>query len=41
MSRFVAAAYYAGIPPNNSNPEKPQILDNFLEGVGGRYCRRP
>ena len=33
MSRFVAAAYYAGIPPNNSNLEKPQILDNFLQGV--------
>jgi hypothetical protein len=33
MSKFTAAAYYAGIPPNNSNPEKPQILDNFLEGV--------
>lgn len=33
MSRLTAAAYYAGIPPNNSNIEKPLILDNFLEGV--------
>lgn len=33
MSNFVAVAYYAGIPPNNSNLEKPMILDNFLEGV--------
>lgn len=33
MSKFTAVAYYAGIPPNNSNPEKPAILDNFLRGV--------
>lgn len=33
MNKFVAAAYYGGIPPNNSNPEKPAILDNFLLGV--------
>ena len=33
MSRFSAVAYYAGIPPNNSNPEKPLILDNFCKGV--------
>lgn len=33
MSNYTAVAYYSGIPPNNSNPEKPAILDNFLEGV--------
>jgi hypothetical protein len=26
-------AYYAGIPPNNSNLEKPLILDYFCQGV--------
>lgn len=36
MSDLTAVAYYAGIPPNNKNPEKPQILDNFIEGV--RKC---
>ena len=44
MSKFTAAAYYSGIPPNNSNPEKPLILDNFLIGVNssgdnGIACR--
>jgi len=33
MSKYTAAAYYSGIPAKNSNPEKPAILDNFLEGV--------
>lgn len=33
MRKFTVAAYYAGIPPNNSNPEKPMILDNYLLGV--------
>ena len=33
MSNFIAVAYYAGIPPNNNNPEKPAILDNFIKGV--------
>lgn len=33
MSKLTAVAYYGGIPPNNSNPEKPLILDNFLAGV--------
>jgi hypothetical protein len=33
MSKFKAVAYYGGIPPNNNNPEKPLILDNFLQGV--------
>jgi len=33
MSKLTAVAYYAGIPARNSNPEKPQILDNFLSGV--------
>lgn len=33
MSKFTAVAYYAGIPPNNNNPEKPLILDNFIAGV--------
>ena len=28
-----AVAYYGGIPPNNSNPEKPLILDYFCQGV--------
>jgi hypothetical protein len=33
VSKFTAVAYYKGIPPNNSNPEKPAILDNFCHGV--------
>ncbi len=33
MSKITAVAYYRGIPPNNSNPEKPAILDNFCQGV--------
>ncbi len=33
MSKLTAVAYYSGIPPNNSNPEKPQILDYFCQGV--------
>ena len=33
MSKLTAVAYYGGIPARNNNPEKPLILDNFLEGV--------
>jgi len=33
MDKLTAVAYYGGIPPNNSNPEKPMILDNFIKGV--------
>ncbi len=33
MPKFTAVAYYGGIPPNNSNPEKPLILNNFCQGV--------
>lgn len=33
MSKLTAVAYYKGIPPNNNNPEKPAILDNFCQGV--------
>ena len=33
MSKLTAVAYYAGIPPNNKNLEKPQILDYFCQGV--------
>jgi len=33
MSKLRAVAYYAGIPARNNNPEKPMILDNFLQGV--------
>jgi hypothetical protein len=33
MQKIKAVAYYGGIPPNNSNIEKPLILDNFLRGV--------
>ena len=33
MDKIKAVAYYGGIPPNNSNLEKPQILDCFLQGV--------
>lgn len=33
MKKLRAVAYYGGIPPNNSNLEKPLILDNFLHGV--------
>lgn len=36
MSKLTAVAYYSGIPPNNSNLEKPKILDYFCEGV--RTC---
>lgn len=34
MSKLTAVAYFAGIPPNNNNPEKPAILNNFILGVG-------
>ena len=33
MSNITTVAYYAGIPPNNKNLEKPQILDYFCQGV--------
>ena len=33
MSNLTAVSYFAGIPPNNNNPEKPLILNNFLQGV--------
>jgi len=33
MRKFTVAAYYAGIPANNTNEEKPLILDNFCLGV--------
>lgn len=33
MSKYTAVAYYAGIPPKNNNPEKPAILNNFIQGV--------
>jgi len=33
MDKLKAIAYYSGIPANNNNPEKPLILDNFLQGV--------
>ncbi len=33
MSKLTAVAYYGGIPPQNNNPEKPLILDNFCQGV--------
>jgi hypothetical protein len=33
MSSLTAVAYYAGIPPNNNNLEKPKILDYFCQGV--------
>jgi hypothetical protein len=33
MSKVTAVAYYSGIPAKNNNPEKPLILDNFLQGV--------
>lgn len=33
MANFTAVAYYSGIPPNNNNPEKPAILNNFCLGV--------
>lgn len=33
MSSLTAVAYFGGIPSNNNNPEKPLILQNFLQGV--------
>ena len=33
MSNYTAVAYFGGIPPRNNNPEKPLILNNFLQGV--------
>ena len=33
MSRINVVLYLAGIPAKNKNPEKPQILRNFAEGV--------
>lgn len=33
MNKIKAVAYFGGIPPNNSNLEKPQILNYFIQGV--------
>jgi hypothetical protein len=33
MSKYTAVAYFGGIPPNNTNTEKPLILTNFCQGV--------
>jgi len=33
MSKYTAVAYFGGIPPNNTNQEKPLILTNFCQGV--------
>ena len=33
MSKLTVASYLMGIPPGNTNPEKPQIIVNFIEGV--------
>ena len=33
MSKYTAVAYFSGIPPNNTNKEKPLILANFCQGV--------
>jgi hypothetical protein len=33
MSKLTAVAYYGGIPANNKNLEKPQILNYFCQGV--------
>jgi len=30
---ITVASYLLGIPPGNTNPEKPQIIVNFIEGV--------
>lgn len=34
--KFKVASYLMGIPPGNTNPEKPTIIVNFVEGV--RSC---
>ena len=36
MSRLTVNAYMKGIPPGNSNSEKPRLLNYFIEGV----CKR-
>lgn len=33
MPQYKAVAYISGIPSRNNNPEKPMILNNFIEGV--------
>ena len=30
---FKVNAYMAAIPPGNKNPEKPKLLEYFIEGV--------
>lgn len=30
---FTVASYIKGIPPRNRNPEKPEVLNNFIKGV--------
>ena len=30
---LTVASYLMGIPPGNTNPEKPAIIVNFIEGV--------
>ena len=31
--KFTVASYLMGIPPGNTNPEKPAIIVNAIEGV--------
>jgi|TARA_B110000908_G_C10257063_1_gene456331 hypothetical protein len=33
MSQLTVASYLMGIPPGNSNQEKPKIIHNFIKGV--------
>jgi hypothetical protein len=33
MSKLTVVSYHAGMPANNTNKEKPAILDNFIHGV--------
>lgn len=30
---FTVASYMKGIPPRNRNPEKPEVINNFIKGV--------
>ena len=35
MSQLTVASYLMGIPPGNSNQEKPKIIHNFINEANG------
>ena len=37
MTQLSVASYLMGIPPGNSNPEKPKIIHNFIKKLHKRF----